>query len=115
MASNSSDNLMIDKLMFLIHHVFLPPKLPQQDDSTPSLDRFLIEVVQNAVQEFTKVMPSDYTAKDDILMAIQSLLDVLTPGGSVDEKQLIQLLERMAASDNRKYESSAIAIDACFL
>ncbi|CZR70242.1 uncharacterized protein PAC_20143 [Phialocephala subalpina] len=37
---------------YLINHVFLPPKLPQQDDTNPLHEKTLLETVSTALQRF---------------------------------------------------------------
>lgn len=41
-----------DTLLFLVHHVFLPPKLPQKDDSAFGFDFALLEMVIEALGAF---------------------------------------------------------------
>ena len=40
------------RLNYLIHHVFLPPKLPQEDDSSPAMDSLLAEYCLSALKSF---------------------------------------------------------------
>ena len=43
-----------DSLMFLINHVFLPPKLPQKDDSQRGFGHVLMDVMIDALQDLLK-------------------------------------------------------------
>lgn len=40
----------LDYLEYVIRHVFLPPQLPQKDDTSSSCDRFLTDLVKNALK-----------------------------------------------------------------
>lgn len=42
----------VDGLEFIIHSVFLPPQLPQQDDSEPERDQALAKVVLQSLARF---------------------------------------------------------------
>jgi hypothetical protein len=42
----------IESTLFMIHHVFLPPKLPQEDDFAPGLDGVLVDTVLKFLGEF---------------------------------------------------------------
>ena len=39
-------------IAYLIHHLVLPPKLPQGDDSDPHYERILLRTTIQALQEF---------------------------------------------------------------
>lgn len=41
-----------DAMMYLIHHVFLPPKLPQEDDFSSKRQGLLIDVVLDSLSAF---------------------------------------------------------------
>ena len=43
-----------DSLMFLINHVFLPPKLPQKDDSQQGFGHVLTDVLIDALRNLLK-------------------------------------------------------------
>lgn len=43
----------IEKVLYMINHVFLPSKLPQEDDFAPFLDAALADMVLNSLQEFS--------------------------------------------------------------
>ena len=48
---------MHDELNYIINHVFLPPKLPQKDDSDNLMNVALIEKVINALKSFKDHVP----------------------------------------------------------
>jgi hypothetical protein len=43
----------ISSVRYLIHHVFLPPEVPQEDDFAPGLDDVLAELVLKSLREFS--------------------------------------------------------------
>ena len=44
-----------DSIMFLINHVFLPPKLPQKNDSQQGFGEVLMDVMIEALQDFLTI------------------------------------------------------------
>jgi len=48
----------MDDLIYIINHLFLPPKLPQKDDSSPANTRALLSLVTNSVVGFLDVLHS---------------------------------------------------------
>ncbi|KAK3987321.1 hypothetical protein QBC44DRAFT_400356 [Cladorrhinum sp. PSN332] len=46
-----------DQLRYLINHVFLPPKLPQSDDSKPGSDEVLVAAFCSALRRFCELQP----------------------------------------------------------
>jgi hypothetical protein len=49
---------MADGLHYVVDHVFLPPKLPQEDDSSDSNDATLCDMVHKAAEAFCNVLPA---------------------------------------------------------
>ncbi|CZT11794.1 uncharacterized protein RCO7_11377 [Rhynchosporium graminicola] len=45
-------------LEYIITHVFLPPKLPQKDDSNPDRDLALTEILKAALDSFQAQLPA---------------------------------------------------------
>ncbi|KAI1633478.1 hypothetical protein F4809DRAFT_623049 [Biscogniauxia mediterranea] len=87
---------------FIIHNVFLPPKLPQSadDSNSASHETELLEVVIKALGEFSLLVHP--THKDGIKSA-QKAMKVFQKlrGGSeyIIEKELISALDRLARED----------------
>ena len=52
MAHNRIQKMSLQSLMYLFHHVFLPPQLPQRDDSGGQHDAALLTVVADALEDF---------------------------------------------------------------
>jgi hypothetical protein len=59
-------------LEYVIRHVFLPPKLPQQDDSASRNDLLLTQLVKNAL-----VSASAAVQSSDQYPSLLSMLDVM--------------------------------------
>jgi hypothetical protein len=82
--------------LYLVHHVFLPPKLPQEDDYKPEHELVLLEKCIEALQQF-KVYVSDSEA-DSIAAAatmVTRLAQTCGPNGDVDEKELRSALTQL--------------------
>lgn len=62
------------RLNYLIHHVFLPPELPQQDDSSPAMENVLAKYC---------------------LSALKSLQDLLDEPGSPFWKSCINMVDKL--------------------
>ncbi|KAF7592481.1 hypothetical protein BBP40_000216 [Aspergillus hancockii] len=89
MPSMSSQKMCLEANLYLVHHVFLPPKLPQEDDYKPEYELVLLEKCIEALQQF-KVYVSDSDA-DSIAAAatmVTRLAQTCGPNGDVDEKEL---------------------------
>jgi hypothetical protein len=79
--------------MFLAHHCFLPPKLPQQDDSDPKLDQLMLTTIEGTLEEFGDLVPSHSETAAQARQAIAGLRVVLGPSGQVDEANLLEGLQ----------------------
>ena len=91
-----ADTKMATNLLYVIHHVFLPPDLPQADDSNPLNDVALINVLLAALRAFEAICPSQERGKwkacVKMLEAMLAMKDQL--GDLVAEK----LLQRLRAT-----------------
>ena len=85
---------MAKDLLYIIHHVFLPPCLPQADDSSPVHDVALIDALLTALSAFHRICPSQERGKlDACLKALEAMLEMQDNlGGLVIEKLLQRLL-----------------------
>lgn len=79
--------------MYLYHHLFLPRKLPGEDDYSPECDKMLLGVTVRALQKF-KESAADSNAEgiDLVLGMIRALDTLLDSRGALDEEQLRQAL-----------------------
>jgi hypothetical protein len=103
-AKVSKPSLSVEETVYLIHHLFLPPKLPQQDDNQPELDDALLRVVIDALGEFRQIAADtaddksvgvDVDSVARVEKAISTLREIRGPGGEVSERKLLAALEQM--------------------
>ncbi|VBB80720.1 Putative protein of unknown function [Podospora comata] len=59
---------------FAIHHVFLPPKVPQSDDTTGTGEAFLIRSFLKSLREFAALQPEEATRLQPLVRMIERLL-----------------------------------------
>ncbi|KAK3323063.1 hypothetical protein B0H66DRAFT_515810 [Apodospora peruviana] len=67
-------------LEFVINHVFLPPKLPQEDDWAASHDHALIGSLRDSSLEFIKVQPDSTTSLAPAIGMLERLLETYSTG-----------------------------------
>ncbi|THU80575.1 hypothetical protein K435DRAFT_767927 [Dendrothele bispora CBS 962.96] len=62
-------------LKYIVHHVFLPPKLPQEDDYTAECESALCRTVYDSASEFGKsglVLPENIRRWDEIVKMLEN-------------------------------------------
>lgn len=85
-------------LMYMIHHVFLPPKLPEHGDRRrfAATDRVLLEWVVDTLAHFEGCSAA---GQDENIQAVHSMIKkmmfVLNDKGHIDEKLLLEALSRL--------------------
>jgi hypothetical protein len=81
-------------IAYLIHHLVLPPKLPQDDDSDPYLEHSLLRITIQALKEFQDCLcdPMQKQQVQSVLCTVSNLLNVRDTSGYVTESQLAQTL-----------------------
>jgi hypothetical protein len=71
---------------YLFHHVFLPPKLPQEDDYEAGYDRALLDSVSRALDRFqAHVPPNCENDIASIIVMISRLRNIHGVHGDVSE------------------------------
>lgn len=101
MSSTSSGQsvyeLSPDAAAYLINHVFLPPKLPQEDDYQPHLDIALLQSTISALSAFRDCVSNDRHAS--INAAIKMFLNMRKVhfDGDVNEKELLKALKNVTS------------------
>lgn len=78
------------KWMFLIHHVFLPPKLPQEDDTHGRLQKHLAQQALETLRTFRTACDASgwekqASAVDAAIGAVSNLLGVHNFSGTVGD------------------------------
>ncbi|KAL4901190.1 hypothetical protein BDW74DRAFT_187846 [Aspergillus multicolor] len=85
---------------YLFHHVFLPPKPPQEDDYHAEHESILLDTVIQALQGFKGHLPGQ---QDQIIAPVVTMLsrlrEILGSCGDVTEKALEMALERLDFHD----------------
>lgn len=81
------------EIEYMIHHLFLPPKLPGGDDSNPDHEKLLVETTISSLQEFKDLITEDRNgAIDSVIRTVSSLNIILDSEGHVDEDKLSNAL-----------------------
>ncbi|KAF2276055.1 uncharacterized protein EI97DRAFT_47175 [Westerdykella ornata] len=100
MAGRDGNTLSSKAVSYLIHHIVLPPGLPQADDSDPDLERCLLRTTISALQEFGNLCPSESLAQVEyVVSTINNLLATKGPHGFINEEQLTTSMQRLADGD----------------
>jgi hypothetical protein len=83
-------------LEYIITHVFLPPKIPQEDDHNPKQDLALIEGCKAALRLFQAHLPCRESEqwKVSILM-LSKMLELRNPSGDIQAEKVGLSLEAM--------------------
>ncbi|KAJ5981576.1 hypothetical protein N7522_013560 [Penicillium canescens] len=91
-----SKTMTLDDTLYLFHHIFLPPKLPQAKDYNAQHEHLLLDSVVDALRSFTDYVP---TADTTILRKATEMIARLRKAhghrGDVDEKQLMRVLTEL--------------------
>ncbi|KAL4951222.1 hypothetical protein BDW69DRAFT_42194 [Aspergillus filifer] len=83
-------------LVYLYHHMFLPPKLPQEDDYDPDLDKALLDMVIHALHGFaTHLTGYEHEVIECVTAMVTRLNEVHGLQGDVDEVKLKKALETL--------------------
>jgi hypothetical protein len=84
-------------MKYIFHHVFLPPKLPQEDDYNPEYELALLDSVIQVLERF-KTYASEQ--QDAILASVIEMVSRLKSQagfhGDVNEGKLLQNLQKLS-------------------
>jgi hypothetical protein len=90
-----------EEVRFLIHHVVLPPKLPQAADSDPHLERVLLDTAAETLEKLYGTVAANHTRAAQrvasVRLAIRNLINSRADSGYVAESQLATLLHSVAS------------------
>lgn len=82
--------------LYLFHHIFLPPQLPQADDYSPEYDMILLKRVTEALGTFSSHVLSQDTSVITAGISMMEALRAICGGkGEVNEKALIDALNQL--------------------
>ena len=85
--------LSTSNLRYLYHHVFFPPKLPQEDDSSVHNDKNLLESLLDAVISFQNNSNNpDKLVCNVVIDMLRGHRDLLNEDGSLCGQKLVEQL-----------------------
>jgi hypothetical protein len=77
----------------MFHHIFLPPKLPGGDDSSPDHEKALLDTTIDALRKFRELAMEDCNgAIDSVIRMVTSLSATRDFEGNVNEGKLSNAL-----------------------
>lgn len=83
-------------LVYLINHLFLPPKLPGGSDVNSDHDTFLLEMTINSLRSLKSLVQSDQAVSvQQIIDMLFNLRDIRDARGNVDEEKLVKILKSL--------------------
>jgi len=83
-------------LDYIVNHVFLPPRLPQEDDGNSKNDSILIEECKSALCLFQACLPVEERSQCDTpILMMSKMLESRDPSGDMLPKKVAILLETM--------------------
>lgn len=84
-------------MRYMFHHVFLPPKLPQEDDYNPEYELALLDSVIQALERFRTCVP---VKQDGVFASVIEMVCRLKSQagfhGDVNEGKLLQNLQKLS-------------------
>lgn len=88
-----SSELAQEEVTYLVHHVFLPSKLPNGDDFDPKYGRILLDTTIDGLVQFKNCVENDQQhTVDSVVAMITNLRDSFNLDGSVSEGNLTRVL-----------------------
>jgi hypothetical protein len=98
--------------MYMIHHMFLPPKLPGEDDSTLDHETALLDTTLSALRDFEKWVTEDHIGTiDSVIDMVSSIARVSDGQGTVDEGKLFRALRDLVHKGRQLHALSAIKLN----
>lgn len=104
MNATSNAQLPLETVKYLIHHIFLPPKLPTKDDFKLEHETALLRVITDALSKFKNAAACNvYNQEaivDQVIAMVGNLRDVRNSSdafGAVNEKKLGEALLRLSS------------------
>jgi hypothetical protein len=92
MRGISHESVPKPSMMYLVHHVFLPPKVPQKDDHSATHEEVLLKTVIRGLKDFKHVAnPEQIEVVEHVTNMITRMLTVRGPasfGGSTTKESL---------------------------
>lgn len=104
----------VDAILYMFHHIFLPPKLPRKDDSSTANEEILLDTVFDSLEKFKcsfGANASDQSATVDSAIAmIANLRDVhdwgsILENGAVNENKLATALRSLSKKGEHSFHN----------
>jgi hypothetical protein len=88
----------VNEMMYIIHHVFLPPKLPNETDENPKYESFLLEMILDTLDIFKIHFTGDeLNIICSVIAMIRRLKDSHTTSGCVSKDSLKDVLTQLVS------------------
>lgn len=98
--------------MYIIHHMFLPPKLPGEDDSTLDHETALLDIALSALRDFKQWVTEDHIGTiDSVIDMVSSIAWVSDGQGTVDDGKLFRALKDLVHKGKHLQTASAIKLN----
>jgi hypothetical protein len=98
--------LSADALRHITNHVFLPPKLPQQDDSAPEHDDALEKLVLEALIGFEASRGCSQSCSGAIIKMLQNIISSRSPQGDLLQNIIEDQIGSMDDKGKTHFETS---------
>jgi hypothetical protein len=86
-----------ESVRYMIHHVFLPPKVPQTDDSVAGLDSSLASMVLKSLREFNSLQGCN-SATDTVTSMVENFRAIHHESGTIVEAKLKEILIKLSSN-----------------
>ena len=106
----SSNSLPFGAIMYLIHHIFLPPKLPHKDDFDFEYETILLDTTIDILLKFKGYITYDQSAIIDSVIAmvanLRTVRDSSGTVGAVSEGKLGNALRNLCSKGKHIFHDS---------
>lgn len=101
MANRNPDSPPLGDILYMLNHVFLPPKLPQEDDTTVEHETALCDLAYRASLEFTPLLSDNQQRQwSSVSRMLETLLQTIH---SLDHRLLQQNIMSLAEGGQIDY------------
>ena len=98
-------------LEYVFHHVFFPPKRPQEDDRTFQSVKFMLQEVQDALKSFQDYFPRGESQKlDQCAEMVHQLLVCQSRDSGIDDDKVQEALRKMADGEGKSARSLSLLV-----
>lgn len=101
MASIENLHLDIGQLGYIFNHVFLPPNVPQEDDSQDFDEKALLRIIEHALKQFKDHVSKDMSVViDNVYQTVHRLHTLLDQGGVTSGERLQEALTSIKGTNH---------------